>query len=152
MAGQLAHNGLHAVLLAGSLSLCGSVAARDLTRLPIPEQEHDPLYVDQASIQRSGNVVRFRYVLDVPTLGPMSANGQYELKGYHSNEFDAVIDCARQTMSVESITAYAGVGATGAVTSRYWPTASERAPRTVVLKKGATWGYLYRTLCGPDTR
>jgi len=138
------------LFLVGSLCICGPVIARDLVRLAVPEQQHDPLYVDPASIRRSGAIVQFKYVLDVPILGAMSAEGRYPVKGYRSNEFDAVIDCGRQTISVESVTAYASVAAAGDITSRYSPNNSERAPRIVDLRKGSTAGYLYRYLCRPD--
>jgi len=126
------------------------IATPHLTRLTIPEREHGPLYVHDESIRRSGGIVQFKYVLDVPTLGPMSATGRYPVNGYHSEEFDAAIDCDRRTISIQSVTAYANVAAGGNITSRYSPTSSEQAPRPVQPGKGSTWGYLHSYLCRPD--
>src|SRR5262245_29099560 len=70
---------------------------------------HDPLFIDLASVQRRGAGVAFKYVLDVFV--------EFEGKaGWKSNEVEAIIDCAQKTYTVRRVVAYPGPRATGAPT------------------------------------
>jgi hypothetical protein len=122
--------------------LCTSVHAqtRDLRPVPVT-QDHDPLYVDPATISRSGSQVTFKYVLDVPAALQGGEPGRWR-----SNQMTAVIDCAAKSISVIYIEAYAGPRATGNVIGRYSPTAAERKPDPIV--PGGTAGHLQGHLCG----
>jgi hypothetical protein len=74
--------------LFGSLFPYGNAIARNLTRIEIPVEEHDPLYVDVTSIEKKGAIIHFKYVLDVPI-----SRESYAVRAYRSNEIEATIDC-----------------------------------------------------------
>lgn len=116
--------------------------ARNLKKLPIPSDDHDPLYVDVASIVKKDGVIHFKYVLDVPIFGEA-----YSVRRYRSNEMEATIDCDRQLFSASGVTAYAGVAATGNVTGVYLSNKEERAPVRIDKRKGSTTGYLAGYFC-----
>ncbi len=119
-----------------------SSAARSLRRIVISIEDHDPLYVDTQSIRRTDSVVSLTYVLDVPILGKAGAE-----RRFRSNQIELVVDCARKTAVIGNITAFAGVAATGNVTGRYSPTKEERVPESIDMRKGSTFGYLFRHIC-----
>lgn len=120
----------------------GNAMARNLKKLPIPGDDHDPLYVDAASIVKKDGIVHFKYVLDVPVFGEA-----YAVRRYRSNEMEATVDCDRQMFSASGVTAYAGVAATGNVTGIYLSSKEERTPVRIDMRKGSTTGYLARFLC-----
>lgn len=115
---------------------------KDLIPMSIPRDDHDPLYIERQTIQRTGAIVSFRYVLDVPILG--DAGG---VQRFRSNEVEGTIDCARRTFRTGTVTAYSGVAATGDATGGYTPKPGESPPSAVDERKGSTSGYLYRYLC-----
>lgn len=117
-------------------------AEKQLIRMQIPRDDHDPLYVEKNTIHWRGGIVEFRYVLDVPILG--EAGGVHR---FRSNEIDATIDCARRTFQVGTLTAYSGVAATGDQTGGYTPKPGESPPTPIDERKGSTTGYLFRYLC-----
>src|SRR5262245_43948286 len=130
------------ILFAACLAfLCASVQAqtRDLRPVLVP-QGHDPLYVDPATVSRSGSQVSFKYVLDVPAALQGGEPGRWR-----SNQMTAIIDCAAKTISVTYAESYAGPRATGNVISRYTLTAAERKPDPFV--PGGTAGALAEHLC-----
>src|SRR5262245_51896383 len=100
---------------------CTSAQAQTRELRPVPAPDHDPLYVDSASVSRAGNRVSFKYVLDVP-----AALQGGEQRRWRSNEMTAEIDCAGNTSAVTYVEAYAGPAATGNVVGRYSANASER--------------------------
>ena len=113
---------------------------RDLR--PVPTAPiHDPLYIDPASVRRSGAQVSFRYILDVP----VAYEAPTTSRRWKSNEMDAVIDCDRRTYSIGNILAHSGPRGTGRVVGRYSSTAEERKPAPIVA--GGTFDYLARDLC-----
>ena len=124
--------------------LIASAAAHADTRdlRPVPTAPiHDPLYVDPASVRRSGAQVSFRYILDVP----VAYEAPTTSRRWKSNEMDAVIDCDRRTYSIGNVLAHSGPQGTGRVVGRYSSTADERKPAPIVA--GGTFDYLARDLC-----
>jgi hypothetical protein len=122
----------------GALST-GAFAERQLVRVEAPE--HDPLYVDRASVRRTGSTVQFNYVLDVLAV----AEGRSVPGGWKSNEIEATIDCAGSTFSGGKLTAYAAPRAGGAIAGSYTPTAAERKP--VKIEPKSTDAYLAAFVC-----
>jgi hypothetical protein len=104
--------------------------------------EHDPLFVDEASVRRSGPKVAFRYVLNVP----VALEAPAATRRWRSNEMKAVIDCASRTYVIGDVVAHSGPGATGNIVGRYSATAAEREPAPIV--RASTFDYLARYLCG----
>lgn len=105
--------------------------------------EHDPLFIDDASVRRSGTEVSLRYVLNVP----VALEAPAATRRWRSNEMEAVIDCASRTYSIGNVTAHAGPGRTGNVVGRYSSTMEERKPAPIV--RASTFDYLARDLCAP---
>ena len=124
--------------------LCAGVQAqaRDLRQVPVSEH-HDPVYVDAATVARSGANVSFTYVLDVPVA--LDAPGRP--RRFRSNEMTAVINCAANTYSIDKVTAYSDTAAKGNVVGRYSSTSQEREPAPIV--RGGTFDFLARYLCTP---
>jgi hypothetical protein len=75
------------VIFAAIMPVVG--AAQDTARklVSVAAPNHDPLFIDMASVQRKGAGVAFKYVLDVLV--------EFEGKGIKSNEVEATIDCAQ---------------------------------------------------------
>ena len=120
--------------------VCAYGQARDLRPVPVPDH-HDPLYVDSATVVRSTGQVAFSYVLDVPVA--LDAPGRP--RRWRSNEMTAVIDCAKNTHSIDKVIAYSATAATGNVVGRYSSTAEERKPAPIV--RDSTFDHLARYLC-----
>jgi hypothetical protein len=122
--------------------LCAGAQAQDreLRRVPV-SQPHDPLYLDPATVLRSGTRVSFRYVLEVPVAFDVPGRP----RNWRSNEAAAVIDCARNTYSIEKVVAYAGPAGSGEVVGRHSGNAAEREPAPIV--RDSTFDYLARDLC-----
>jgi len=125
-------------LLVASAAVLADV--RDLRSVPTAPI-HDPLYIDPASVKRSGAQVSFRYILDVP----VAYEAPTTSRRWKSNEMDAVIDCDRRTFSIGNVLAHSGPQGTGRVVGRYSSTLEERKPATIV--PGGTFDYLARYLC-----
>ena len=114
---------------------------------PVPTAPiHDPLYIDPASVKRSGAQVSFRYILDVP----VAYESPTTSRRWKSNEMDGVIDCHRRTYSIGNVLAHSGPQGTGRVVGRYSSTAEERRPAPIV--PGGTFDYLARYLCPAKRR
>jgi hypothetical protein len=132
--------------MAVALSVCCAADAKNVVPVAIPADDfHDPLYVDADSIRWKGDVVTFKYVLDVPILG--SGGGTVTAPRFRSNEIEAVIDCAAQTISILELITYSGRAATGDMGFGFVSNAEERRPERIDMRKGSTSGYLYRHLC-----
>lgn len=104
--------------------------------------EHDPLFIDEASIKRSGPSVTFRYVLNVPVAFEAPA----ATRRWRSNEMGAVIDCRGRTYVIDDVVAHSGPSATGNVVGRHSATPAERTPAPIV--PSSTFDYLARHVCG----
>jgi len=131
--------------IAIALSVCCAVDAKNVVPVAIAADDfHDPLYVDADSIRWKGDVVTFKYVLDVPILGTA---GTVTAPRFRSNEIEAVIDCAAQTISILELITYSGRAATGDMGFGFVSNAEERRPERIDMRKGSTSGYLYRHLC-----
>jgi hypothetical protein len=132
-------------VLAIALALSAGAAAdsKGLVRVAMPAGDfHDPLYVRSDSIHWKGAVVSFNYVLDVPILGKSA-----EPPRFRSNEIEAIIDCAAQTISYISAFTWSGAAGTGEMGFGYAMTAQERRPERIDMRAGSTNGYLFRHLC-----
>ena len=120
-----------------------SALARDLRRVPISAEEHDPLYIDHDSIHRTGNVVQFKRVLNTPIFGDARAERRWQ-----SNEIELAIDCKNKTIWIAGIlVAFAGPAATGNSVGSYSATDGEKKPKPIDMRKGSTDGYLARYVC-----
>lgn len=114
-----------------------------LVRVAIPPEDfHDPLYIDVDSIQRKGDSVSFRYVLDVPILGKEGEDPEFR-----SNEIEAVIDCTAKTISLGDAIVYSRRAAKGDMIFGQVATSEEKQPRRVDMRRHSTFGYLYRHVC-----
>jgi hypothetical protein len=129
--------------IAGIACLAMSVAAqaqpRQLRAIAAPG--HDPLFIDSATLKRSGSERYFRYVLDVP----VALEAPAEKRRWRSNEMEALIDCAKNTYSVLSVVAHSGPGATGSVVWRRSGTEADRKPAGIV--RGSTFDFLAQHVC-----
>ena len=114
-------------------------SARRLTQILAPR--HDPLFLDTASIQRSGTRVSFQYVLDVLALD----NEDSKPSTWKSNEIEAVIDCRQRTVVVRRLTAYSGPRATGAATAVHTFKAPGLEPEPIT--PDSTFAYLEGHVC-----
>jgi uncharacterized membrane protein YkvA (DUF1232 family) len=103
--------------------------------------DHDPLFVDHASIERAGTQVNFRYVLNVP----VALEAPAAARRWRSNEMEAVIDCAGRTYSIGNVIAHSGPAGTGSIVGRYSSTPAERRPAPIV--GASTFDYLARHVC-----
>jgi TPR repeat protein len=129
------------------LAVFGSIEVRadDLARVSIPLVDHDPLYIERDSISRHGDLIEFRYVLDVPILGAAGQEQQFR-----SNEVTASLDCAHETMSITELSAYTGRAKSGRLVDTVSEGQSDREPKPIDFRKGSTSGYLARYLCPKD--
>jgi len=121
------------------LSVPSIVISGDLRRIRGPN--HDPLYVDQSSIKRSGQSRQFLYVLDVP----IALAEPHEERRWRSNEMEVVIDCTARTYSILFVFAYAGPAATGNQVGSHSATNEERKPALIV--PDSTFAYLSDYVC-----
>jgi hypothetical protein len=134
------------LLLALLLASCAANAAdqatagaRTLVGIPIPS--HDPLYIDMSTIDRRGNVVSFKYVLDVRA--PPEENQQ--LGPWRSNEIDAWIDCAKRLVGVRRLTAFPGPRASGNATAVHSFSGADVKPQKIELN--STFAHLEQFVC-----
>src|SRR5262245_50102364 len=112
-------------------------ASRKLVSVQAPN--HDPLFVDMASVERRGSGFAFKYVLDVFV--------EFEGKsGWKSNEVEAVIDCTQKTFIVRRVVAYPGPRATGTATGMHSFTQPNPKPEKIAPK--STFAHLEDHLCG----
>ena len=118
-------------------AVCGENAARKLVSVQAPN--HDPLFIDLASVERRGSGITFKYILDVF----VEFDGK---SGWKSNEVDATIDCARKTYTVRRVVAYPGPRATGAATAVHSFMAPAPKPEGIVPR--STFAHLEDHLCG----
>ena len=103
---------------------------------------HDPLFVDAASVQKRGNIVAFKYVLDV--LAPPDEHSP--ARAWRSNEIEASIDCAKKTVTVRRLTAYPGPRGSGTATGVHTFAAADVRPERITAK--STFAYLENHVCG----
>ena len=104
----------------------------------VPAANHDPLFVDTATVERRGSGVTFKYVLDVFV--------EFEGKsGWKSNEVEATIDCAQKTFTVRRVVAYPGPRATGTATGVHSFMAPTPKPEKIVPQ--STFAHLEDHLC-----
>jgi hypothetical protein len=100
--------------------------------------EHDPLFIDIATVSRRGTAVAFKYVLDVFV--------EFEGKtGWKSNEIEALIDCAQKTFVIRRVVAYPGPRATGTATGVHSFMAP--APNPEKITPRSTFAHLEEHLC-----
>lgn len=114
-------------------------AARRLIQIMAPQ--HDPLFLDTASIRRNGTRVSFKYVLDV--LAPKDEDSKPSI--WKSNEIEAIIDCRSRTVAVRKLTAYPGPRATGAATAVHTFIAPGVKPEPIA--PDSTFAYLESHVC-----
>jgi hypothetical protein len=129
-------------------TMCGlafpTSGAGEKSLVPVNAPEHDPLFIDAATVHRRGASVSFSYVLNVFA----AAEGRTVPGGWKSNEVAATIDCAQNTIASTKLIAYIGPKATGPVTGTYTFTAQEQKPERIVPK--STTAYLAAHLCAKN--
>ena len=111
-------------------------AARKL--VVVQASNHDPLYIDMASVQRRGTGITFKYILDVF----VEVEGK---SGWKSNDVEAMIDCAQKTFTVRRVVAYPGPRATGTATGVHSFMAPTPKPEKIAPK--STFAHLEDHLC-----
>ena len=114
-------------------------SARRLIQIMVPQ--HDPLFLDAASMRRNGTRVSFKYVLDV--LAPKDEDSKPSI--WKSNEIEATIDCRSRTVSVRKLTAYSGPRASGTATAVHTFTAPGIKPEPIA--PNSTFAYLETHVC-----
>lgn len=127
-----------AISLAAAPPARSQATARKLMAVAAPQ--HDPLFVDVDSIQRRGEQIHFKYLLDV--LAP-DDNGVPNV--WKSNEIEASIDCAKRLVTVRRLVAYSGRRGSGSATAVHSFTAAGTKPEPITPK--STFAYLEAQLC-----
>ena len=129
--------------LAGSSLQAGAQdGRRQLVAIEAPQ--HDPLYLDAASLRRNGTAVTFKYLLDV--MAPPEEGAKPSTpREWRSNEIEATIDCRKHTVLVRRLVAYSGPRATGAATAVH----SFNAPglKAEPITPKSTFAYLEPHVC-----
>jgi len=129
-------------------ALSASVACAQAQTPPPPRKlvaihapQHDPLFVDASSVQRRGDQIVFKYLLDV--LAPDEASGVPSV--WKSNEIEASIDCSKRTVTVRRLVAYSGRRGSGNPTAVHSVMAAGAKPTAIEPK--STFAYLEDHLC-----
>lgn len=131
-----------------ALCLLGTMADSIHAQTPAPQRklisvsapQHDPLFVDADSVQRRGEQIHFKYLLDV--LAP-DDNGVPNV--WRSNEIEASVDCKQRLVTVRKLVAYSGRRGTGAATAVHTFTTPGAKPEPIAPK--STFAYLEAQLC-----
>jgi hypothetical protein len=129
-----------ALLGAGPPSLHAQAPAQPRRLISVSAPQHDPVFVDADSVQRRGDRIHFKYLLDV--LAP-DENGVPAV--WRSNEVEASLDCARRTVAVHRLVAYSGRRGSGAATAVHSFTAPGVKPEPITPR--STFAYLEAHLC-----
>ena len=133
-----------ACALAGvSLAAHAQDGARKLIAIEAPQ--HDPLYIDAASLRRNGTAVTFKYLLDVLAPPDDDATPSAKPREWRSNEIEATIDCRKHTVLVRRLVAYSGPRGEGAATAVHSFTAPGLKAEPIAPK--STFAYLERHVC-----
>lgn len=139
----LLHGSLTAALCLHGVALPSAHAQtptppRKLVSVTAPQ--HDPLFVDADSVQRRGDRIDFKYLLDI--LAP-DDNGVPNV--WRSNEIEASIDCGRKMVTVRRLVAYSGRRGSGTPTAVHTFTTPGVKPEPITPK--STFAYLEAQLC-----
>ncbi|MGH8638200.1 MAG: surface-adhesin E family protein [Burkholderiales bacterium] len=112
---RIADVALACMLAASSPFAHAQNAARQLVAIKAPQ--HDPLYLDAASLDRNAAAVTFKYLLDVPAPPEEGAKPPATSSQWRSNEIEATIDCRKHTVQVRRLVTYSGPRGTGTATA-----------------------------------
>ncbi|MPZ43454.1 MAG: hypothetical protein GEV05_08645 [Betaproteobacteria bacterium] len=118
-------------------------AARQLVAIKAPQ--HDPLYLDAASLKRNATAVTFKYLLDVPAPPEEGAKPPATSPQWRSNEIEATIDCRKHTVLVRRLVAYSGPRGTGTATAVHSFTGPGLKAEPITPK--STFAYLEQHVC-----
>ena len=135
-------NARTAALLALALA-AASGAAAEMKWTPVRESAAAKLFVDDASVRRKGQDVRFLYMVD---FAKPQGGATIQLT-YRSVATEAILKCRARTLSLQESEIYAGPSATGTVLATTRPTPSEA--RFMPIEKGSSDEDLWRYLCAP---
>ena len=124
---------------AGLAAHAATDAARRLIEIKAPQ--HDPLFLDAATLKRNGSTVSFKYLLDV--LSPPDEDAKP--REWRSNEIEASIDCHSRTVVVRRLVAYSGPRGTGAATAVHSFMAPGVKPQPIEPR--STFAYLESHVC-----
>jgi hypothetical protein len=138
MTGQFALLAL-ACALPGLAAHASADAARSLVEIKAPQ--HDPLFLDAATLKRNGSTVSFKYLLDV--LSPPDEDAKP--RQWRSNEIEASIDCRNRTVVVRRLVAYSGPCGTGVATAVHSFMSPGVKPEPIEPK--STFAYLESHVC-----
>ena len=128
-----------AVLLACPVRIAAQEPARRLVAITAPQ--HDPLYLDAATVKRNGATVSFKYLLDV--LSPPEEGGKAQ--DWRSNEIEASIDCRKRTVTVRRLVAYSAARGAGSATAVHSFTGPGIKPQPI--EPNSTFAYLEGHVC-----
>jgi hypothetical protein len=119
-----------------------SATARDLVSIPVPD--HAPLYVDRATLQRSGSVISANYLLDISSV----ENGKLAPGVVHSNEVEIAIDCVANTYETGRVFVYSEPQGKGPVAKAVPP---PTVPQQRRITAPSTFSHLAEFLCRSGT-
>lgn len=128
---------LHGVLLT-PVHAQATAPPRKLISISAPQ--HDPLFVDVDSVQRRGERIDFKYLLDI--LAPDDSGAP---NVWRSNEIEATLDCSRKLVTVRKLVAYSGRRGSGMATAVHTLTVPGTKPEPIAPK--STFAYLEAHLC-----
>ena len=135
-------NARNAAMFALALA-AASVAAAATKWTPVRESAAAKLFVDDSSVRRKGQEVRFTYLVDFA-----KAQGGATIQlSYRSVATDAILKCRARTLSLQESEIYAGPSGTGTVLATTRPT--PREARFMPIEKGSSDEDLWRYLCAP---
>ena len=128
-----------AALLASPAPVAAQEPARRLIVITAPQ--HDPLYLDAATVKRNGATVSFKYVLDVQAPAEDSAKPA----AWRSNEIEASIDCAKRMVTVRRLVAFSVARGGGSATAVHSFTGPAIKPQPIA--PNSTFAYLESHVC-----
>jgi hypothetical protein len=140
---KLATAALACALAGASLPARAQDGARRLVAIEAPQ--HDPLFVDAASLRRNGTAVTFKYLLDVLAPPDEDAKPSNTPRQWRSNEIEATIDCRKHTVLVRRLVTYSGARGTGTATAVHSFTAPGLKAEPIAPK--STFAYLEQHVC-----
>lgn len=126
------------------LAACVTTAGLAATKwTQIRDNAAAKLFLDESSVRRKGQEVRFQYLLD---FARPQGGARIQLT-YRSIATEAILRCQARTISLQESELYAGPAGTGTVLATTKPT--PREARFQPIEKGSSDEDLWRHLCAP---
>jgi hypothetical protein len=133
---------LTALWLHSALVLCAQAQTPAPPRklLSVAAPQLDPLFIDANGVQRRGEWIDFKYLLDV-----LSPDDNGTLSVWRSNEIEASIDCGHQLITIHRLVTYSDRRGAGTPTAVHTFTTPGAKPQPITPK--STFAYLEAQLC-----